>query len=76
MSEVNWLNEFGARLEDLLNYTGVTRAELADILETSQASVSRYINGVQMPSVDTIISIAIALDANIDDLVNFGEPVH
>lgn len=76
MSEVRWLKEFGKRLADLLEYTGTSRGELADILGVSQASISRYINGLQMPSVDTIVDIALELDSDIDDLVNFGESVH
>lgn len=76
MSEMQWLNEFGRKLNEILEYTGTSRSELADILGTSQATISRYVNGLQMPSVDTIVEIASALDCNIDDLVNFGESVH
>ena len=76
MSEVKWLIEFGKQLEYLLEYTNTTREEIADFTGVSQASISRYINGLQMPSVDTIVDIAVELDSDIDDLVNFGESVH
>ena len=75
MSEVEWLRNFGNALKEAMEYTNTEQAELADILGMSQASVSRYMNGLQMPDVRTVLLIAHELDWNVDDLVNFGEEV-
>ena len=75
MSEVEWLRNFGNALEEAMEYTNTEQAELADILGMSQASVSRFINGLQMPSVKIVLKIAHELDWNVDDLVNFGDYV-
>lgn len=76
MSEVQWLIEFGKSLKDLLEYAGTSQGELADIIGVSQATISRYVTGQQMPTMDNIVEIAFALDCNIDDLINFGESIH
>lgn len=76
MSEVKWLLEFGKNLERLLDYTWTSQEELAEVIGVSQASVSRYINGQQMPSITTVINIARALDCDIDALIDFGEDIY
>lgn len=75
MSEVEWLRNFGNALKEAMEYTNTSQEELADILGMSQSSVSRFINGLQMPDVRVVLKIAYELDWNIDDLVNFGDYV-
>lgn len=75
MSELEWLKRFGDALTDIMEYRNTCQEELADILGVSQATVSRYVNGLQMPSVATIITIANELGCDIDELVNFGSKV-
>lgn len=75
MSEIEWLKNFGNALREVMDYTNTDQAELADILGVSQSSISRYVNGLQMPDIRTILLIAYELDWNIDDLVNFGEEI-
>ena len=76
MSEIQWMREFGDRLRDLLDYTNTCQEEFADAIGVSQASASRYINGLQMPDVKVILAIAYEFDWDIDDLTNFGEEIY
>lgn len=75
MSEVEWLRNFGNALTEAMEYTNTEQAELADILGMSQSSISRLMNGQQMPDIRTILLIAHELDWHVDDLVNFGDYV-
>lgn len=76
MSEVRWLKEFGERLTWLMNYTWTSQDELAEILGVTQSTVSRYMRGLQMPDIDTVIIIARELDYDINKLIDFGFDVH
>ena len=76
MSEVRWLKEFGERLTWLMGYTWTSQDELAEILGVTQATVSRYMRGLQMPDIDTVITIARELDYDVNKLIDFGFDVH
>lgn len=76
MSEIKWLKEFGERLTWLMNYTWTSQAELSKILGVSQATVSRYMRGLQMPDIDTIILMAQAMNYSVDKLIDFDEDIY
>ena len=44
-------------LRDLLAYTGMKQKDFADMINSSEASVSKYLSGERSPSVMTIIKI-------------------
>ena len=50
-------------LRDLLAYTGIKQKEFADMIGSSEASVSKYLSGERSPSVMTIIKICEAFPA-------------
>lgn len=75
MSDIEWLRNFGDALKELMDYMNTEQSEIADILGMSQASISRYINGLQMPDIRTVLLIAHEFDWHVDDLVNFGDEV-
>lgn len=76
MSEVRWLIEFGERLTWLMNYTWTSQEELAEAIGVTQATISRYMRGLQMPDIDNVIAIARELNYSIDRLIDFGEDIH
>ncbi len=76
MSEVEWLKEFGDRLVWLMNYTWTSQAELSKVLGVSQSTVSRYMRGLQMPDIDTIILMAQTMNYSVDKLIDFGEDIY
>ena len=50
-------------LRDLLSYTELTQKEFANLIGSSEASVSKYLSGDRSPSVMTIIKICEAFPA-------------
>lgn len=75
MSEVEWINIFGDNLIDIMNEQGYTQEQLADATGLTQATISKYINKKQMPSIKAIINLAYALDCTIDELIEFGDRI-
>lgn len=69
MSEVEFMDIFGDNLRDLMIEVGVGQNQLAKEVGVSNATISRYINKKQMPSLPAFINICIALDCDADDLV-------
>lgn len=63
---------FGYRLRDLIEDSGMTQAEIADILGISQPTICRYANGYQFPNVYIACKLARFFDVTEEYLV-FGE---
>lgn len=61
---------FGERLRDLREKRGETVRSLAEQMGMSFAYLSEMERGVKVPSLTTIIRIAIALDCKVTDLVD------
>lgn len=61
--------EFGQRLLWLLQKRGMTQRELADRINTTEATLSRYISGNREPKADTLANIATALHTTSDYLL-------
>lgn len=55
---------------------GMTQKQLADLLNVSYQAVSRWEQGISLPSVDMIYDIAQTLETTVDFLLNgfSGEP--
>jgi transcriptional regulator with XRE-family HTH domain len=60
---------FGERLRELREKRGETVRSLADQMGMSFAYLSEMERGVKVPSLTTIIRLAIALDCKVTDLV-------
>ena len=58
------------RLKETLKEKGVTGKELAQRLEMTETSISRMLNGLQYPKIETLLNIANALNVDIRDLFN------
>lgn len=76
MSEVEWLDIFGDNLVDILKDEYMTRKELAETLNMTEATISRYINKRQMPTMKVIINMAYELSITVDDLIDFGDNIY
>lgn len=76
MSEVEWMDIFGDNLRDILKEQNMSRRELAQVLGISEATVSRYINKKQMPTMEVIVNMAYELSISIDELIDFGDRVY
>lgn len=67
--ELAWGLEFGQNLQRMIRIKGTTQALLAKKLGTTNAMLSRYVNGLSAPSVYKVCRIAQLLDCSVDDLV-------
>lgn len=76
MSEIEWMDIFGDNLRDILKEQNMSRRELAQVLGISEATVSRYINKKQMPTMEVIVNMAYELSISIDELIDFGDRVY
>lgn len=76
MSEVEWMDIFGDNLRDTLKEQNMSRRELAQVLDLSEATISNYINKKQMPTMEVIVNMAYELSMSIDELIDFGDTVH
>lgn len=69
MTEFEWMDIFGGNLEDVMHMRGYNQKQLADETGLSESTISRYIRGIQMPSIKAIVNIVHVLDCNLDDLI-------
>lgn len=60
---------FGARLRELRQKRGMTQEQLATGADTAAPYVSDMERGIKVPSLTTIIRLAIALDCKVTELV-------
>lgn len=76
MSEAEWMDIFGDNLRDILKDQYMSRRELAEVLGLSEATVCRYINKKQMPTMEVIINMSYELSLSVDELIDFGDRVY
>lgn len=67
-------NEFGAKIADLRKEKGLTQAQLADLLNISNKTVSRWETGEGYPEITLLSPLARALGVTVDELL--AEPVN
>ncbi len=60
---------FGRRLRKVRQKRGFTQQHVADLAGMSLTYVSNMENGLKVPSLTTIIRLAVALDCKVMDLV-------
>lgn len=75
MTERNWMKTFGDNLAYQLREADMTQNELAERTGLTQASISRYVNGTQLPGIRAIVNIANVFDCTTDELINFDDRI-
>jgi transcriptional regulator with XRE-family HTH domain len=60
---------FGQRLRDIRQRRGVSQDQLALTAHMSKAYISNMENGMKVPSLTTILRLAVALNCKVMDLV-------
>lgn len=60
---------FGERLSSQLQKQGMTQKELAERINTTEATLSRYVSGDREPKADVLANIATALHTTSDYLL-------
>ena len=61
--------ELGEKLLSLMKKQGISQRQLAERLNTTEASLSRYVNGEREPKADMLANIATALNTTSDYLL-------
>lgn len=75
MTEVEWTDIFANNLRDILKDRKMSQKELANEIWISEATISRYINKQRMPSIKHILEISYVLNVDVNELIDFGEPI-
>lgn len=75
MTEKEWLDIFSNNLARLLDENLMSQNDLSIETGISKGTVSKYVNGLQMPTVRALLAISYAFDESIDDLIDFGEVI-
>ncbi|MCI8314438.1 MAG: helix-turn-helix transcriptional regulator [Lachnospiraceae bacterium] len=60
----------GKALLEQRKIKGMTQKQLADLLNVSYQAISRWEQGISLPSVDMMYNIAQVLDTTVDSLLN------
>jgi transcriptional regulator with XRE-family HTH domain len=60
---------FGARLRELREQRGETQRSLAELIGSTHPYISQMERGLKVPSLTTIVRLAIALRCKVTDLV-------
>ena len=63
------MNDIGKKITELLKKMNMTQKELSDLINTSEANLSRYLSGERNISIDTLSNIATALHTTTDYLL-------
>lgn len=65
---------FAQHLKALLDKRGINQNTLAEQLQTTEATISRYVNGIRTPNIETAVEIARALNVSMDELCGVQTP--
>jgi transcriptional regulator with XRE-family HTH domain len=63
------MSEFSERLQSLMRQRNMTQRQLAERINVTEASMSRYCNGERMPRLNTVANMATALHTTSDFLL-------
>ena len=75
MTEIEFIDIFAGNLRYTMEESGYSQSDLAFDSGISQGTISRYLQGVMMPSVKSLNNLCCVLNCNIDDLVPFYEMI-
>lgn len=64
---------FAINLKNALSENRMTQQELANLLHTTQQTVSRWVSGVNEPDFSTFINICVILNETPNNLLGFTE---
>lgn len=60
----------GSNIRMVRETTGISQTELANRVGTNKSAISRYENGTQIPSLNTLMRVADAMSVDLVDLIN------
>ncbi len=75
MTETEWLSIFSKHLASLLDENYMTQNDLSIDTGISKGTISKYVNGLQIPTVRALLAMSYSLNESVDDLIDFGERI-
>ncbi len=67
--------DFGASLKELRKQKGYTQKRLAEVLNVSETTISKYESNIAAPPFDTVRAIAAWFNVSIDELAGNEPPL-
>lgn len=62
-------NDIGSNIKKLSSLKGISQKQLAELSELTEATISRYVKGTRVPTIDILTKIAKALDTTTEELM-------
>ena len=75
MTERLWRQIFSRKLATVMEEKRVSINLLTFQSGVSRATLYRYLQGIDTPSVPNILRVAYALGVNVEELIDFGESI-
>lgn len=75
MTEGQWQHFFKDNLIQMTLERHMSQMELSALSGISQGTISKYMNGSQIPTAPSIVNLSYALGCSIEELIDFGEKV-
>lgn len=66
---------FGENLRAHLSSHGISQKWVAEQMNTTTATVSRYVSGDRVPGVENLVDLAQALNVSVDYLLGIEQPI-
>ena len=67
------IEQIQQKIAEAIKQSGLTQTKLAHQLGISQQTVSCYLCGTKMPSLDTLANLCAVLDVDANDILCIGE---
>lgn len=75
MTKKEFMRELGQNLKSVMEEYNMTQRELAKETNISKQTISAYVCGERMPSLDNLANIAYVLNCDLDELVIIDEMI-
>lgn len=76
MTKKKWMKIFASRVNNNMNIRCINQKELSEATGISKTTISRYLQGRQLPKTDAVLNIAKALDCTVAELIYVDEMIH
>ena len=70
------MKNFTFNLKKIRKSKNLTQNELANLTNLDQRIISRYEKNINLPTIETLVNIAKALEVSLDDLIEIKEQHH
>lgn len=69
MTELELMQDIGGNIDSILKENNMTQQDLVRETGINKSTISKYINGIMMPSVKNLVNIAHVLACDVSEFV-------